>query len=406
MTRVIRAAATGLMLLTLPPYAHSERLPIKVYTTADGLARDYIRRIKQDSHGFIWFCTTEGISRFDGYGFTNYGVADGIPHRIVNDFLETRDGVYLFATQGGLVQFEPNSPDTNASRFTSVELESNELSNWVTSLIEDSSGAVWCGTLKGVYRIDRVSNAWHSQFIDFRATTPPSVNALAFDSEGALLVGTAYLGLYRLLRDGTIEHYTEKNGLSQNGIASLLVDRSGSIWVGTGTGLTLVRKNLRPNENVAQQVYKTKDGLLNDFIECLYKSSDGRLWVGTRGGICLLVEPKENNGFSFRGYTTANGLQNIWIQSITEDRGNNLWIGAQSGGAIKMPLAGFTSYFETDALGSGFINQLFSDPKGNVHAVSQSADGLEPVFARFDGHHFVREKPNLPPKTQLTWGWN
>src|SRR5215813_14015003 len=125
--------ATILLLLTLTPVAHSERLPIKVYTTADGLARDYITRIRQASHGFIWFCTTEGISRFDGYGFTNYGVADGIPHRIVNDFLETRDGAYLFATRRGLVQFEPNSPDTNGSRFTRVELESNELSNWVTS---------------------------------------------------------------------------------------------------------------------------------------------------------------------------------------------------------------------------------------------------------------------------------
>src|SRR5262249_51959677 len=138
---------------------------------------------------------------------------------------------------------------------------------------------------------------------------------------------------------------------------------------------------------------------------CLYQSSDGRLWVGTRGGLCLL-EQKENNRLSFRGYTTANGLQNIWIQSITEDKGNNLWIGAQSGGAMKMPLSGFTSYFEMDQLGNGLINQLFSDPKGNVYAVAQSVDGSTPVFARFDGQQFVREKPNLPPKTQLTWGWN
>ena len=406
LTGVIRTAATILLLLTLTPFVHSERLPIKIYTTADGLARDCINRIRQDSHGFIWFCTTEGISRFDGYGFTNYGVADGLPHRIVNDFLETRNGAYLFATQGGLVQYEPISPDTNGPRFTHVELESNELSNWVISVIEDSSGTVWCGTLKGVYRLDREANAWQSRFIDFHSHLPPSVNALAFDSEGSLLVGTSYLGLYRLLRDRTVEHYTEKNGLSQNGISSLLLDREGRVWVGTGTGLTLLRKNLRPNENIAQHVYKTRDGLLNDFIQCLYQSSNGRFWVGTRGGLCLLVEPKENNDLSFRGYTTANGLQNIWIQSITEDRGNNLWIGAQSGGAMKMPLGGFTSYFETDELGNGLINQLFSDPKGNTYAVTQSVDGLAPVIVRFDGNHFVREKPNLPPKTQLTWGWN
>src|SRR2546421_56646 len=76
----------------------AEQLPVKTYTIADGLARDYINRIRQDSHGFIWFCTNEGISRFDGYGFTNYGVADGLPDRVVNDVLETRDGALLFAT--------------------------------------------------------------------------------------------------------------------------------------------------------------------------------------------------------------------------------------------------------------------------------------------------------------------
>ena len=48
---------------------HAERLPVKTYTTADGLSRDQINRILQDSHGFLWFCTAEGLSRFDGFEF-------------------------------------------------------------------------------------------------------------------------------------------------------------------------------------------------------------------------------------------------------------------------------------------------------------------------------------------------
>ena len=52
----------------------ARRLPIETYTTAEGLARDHIRCIVQDSHGFLWFCTTEGLSRFDGYEFVNYQV--------------------------------------------------------------------------------------------------------------------------------------------------------------------------------------------------------------------------------------------------------------------------------------------------------------------------------------------
>jgi len=53
--------------------SRAERLPIKTYTTADGLPHDHINRIVQDSKGFIWLCTGEGLSRFDGYKFTTYG---------------------------------------------------------------------------------------------------------------------------------------------------------------------------------------------------------------------------------------------------------------------------------------------------------------------------------------------
>src|SRR5687768_13774569 len=71
-----------------------ERLPLKSYTLSDGLPHEMIRRIIQDTHGFIWFCTPGGISRFDGYRFTNYGMAEGLPSISINDLLETRQGVY------------------------------------------------------------------------------------------------------------------------------------------------------------------------------------------------------------------------------------------------------------------------------------------------------------------------
>src|SRR5947207_195994 len=80
----------------------ADQIPIKRYTIADGLARDTVNCLVHDSHGFMWFCTPEGLSRFDGYGFTNYGMADGLPSRYVNHFFKTRAGQYLVATGVGL----------------------------------------------------------------------------------------------------------------------------------------------------------------------------------------------------------------------------------------------------------------------------------------------------------------
>ena len=76
--RIARLVFLLSVLLTVPGNASAERLPLKTYTTADGLPRDHINRIVQDSKGFLWFCTTEGLSRFDGYKFTNNGTEHGL----------------------------------------------------------------------------------------------------------------------------------------------------------------------------------------------------------------------------------------------------------------------------------------------------------------------------------------
>src|SRR5437762_5790365 len=100
------------ILLLLPNFAQAERLPLKAYTVADGLPNNIINKIVRDSRGFLWFCTAEGLSRFDGYAFTNYGVDQGLPHAIVNDFLETSKGELWVATNAGLVFFNPRGEAT------------------------------------------------------------------------------------------------------------------------------------------------------------------------------------------------------------------------------------------------------------------------------------------------------
>src|SRR5262244_1940724 len=94
-------------LVGLTSFITAQQLPLKSYTTAEGLAHNGVNRIVKDSRGFLWFCTDEGLSRFDGYSFTNYGVDQGLPHGTVTDFLETRAGEFWLATYGGLGPFNP-----------------------------------------------------------------------------------------------------------------------------------------------------------------------------------------------------------------------------------------------------------------------------------------------------------
>src|SRR5712692_7335035 len=96
------------LLLSFRAIVPAEQLPVRTYTTADGLPRDLVLRIVRDSRGFLWFCTGDGLSRFNGYEFTTYGVEHGLPHPWITDLIETRQGIYWVATNGGGVcRFNP-----------------------------------------------------------------------------------------------------------------------------------------------------------------------------------------------------------------------------------------------------------------------------------------------------------
>ena len=79
----------------------ASELPSRSYTTADGLVHNRVQRIVRDSRGLLWMCTGGGVSRFDGSQFQSFGVAQGLPFPSINDLLETPDGNFWLASNGG-----------------------------------------------------------------------------------------------------------------------------------------------------------------------------------------------------------------------------------------------------------------------------------------------------------------
>ncbi len=157
--------------LTVCASIRGEQLPIKTYTTSDGLPRNVINRIVRDSHGFLWFCTAEGLSRFDGYAFTNYGVKQGLPDRDVRDLIETHSGEYWVATHNGMARFNPNAVPANSAqgkkedgtkaepepRFDTYATNWNPEARHVMALLEDRNGTMWCGTPAGLCQLKRLT---------------------------------------------------------------------------------------------------------------------------------------------------------------------------------------------------------------------------------------------------------
>ncbi|MCM3901506.1 MAG: histidine kinase [Pyrinomonadaceae bacterium] len=374
-------AVFPLLLLLVAGVAKAERLPLKPYTTADGLAHNIINKIVRDSRGFLWFCTADGLSRFDGYSFTNYGTSAGLPHPAVNDLLETRSGEYWVATGGGLVRFNPKG--TPGSRviyandvgsepppmFTVVGPEDTDRrGRSFTVLLEARDGTLWCGTYKGLSRLNVTGQRLTLTSVDIGLPNeyPEQryIADLVEDRFGSLWIATPS-GLYRRWPDGTTARYTTRDGLPSSFLNDLLIDRKGQLWVGARYGgfCRLVADETHAPPSVAFTL--TPRDYQHDWINQLFETSEHKLWAATPMGLLEFNPDGDTGGRRYRFYTPRNGLSDHHITALNEDMGGNLWLGSGTGsGAMKLAHSGFVTYDEQDGILSG--NAIFSDRAGGV----------------------------------------
>ncbi|MEO6391505.1 MAG: two-component regulator propeller domain-containing protein [Pyrinomonadaceae bacterium] len=389
---------------------NAERLPIKTYTVADGLLRDNVYRIKQDSRGFLWFCTVEGISRYDGYEFINFTTADGLPDRHVNDFLETKDGTILLATGKGLVRLNPTgrrgpTRDQVPPLFTTI-LTSNPKAAEISVLFADTRGQVFAGTEDGLYKL---SDRFELEAVPLgqlaSETKTLSITSIMEDRQGSLWIGTQGSGLVRLWSNNQVELFGAEDGLPVASISALMQDREGRVWVGFRpnaryAGLCKLVMEPIKGQPIVDRYYQQKDGLPSDWITDLFQSSDGKFWVGTIRGLCLWQGGESS---VCKTFTEAHNLCDEEVWSITEDKDNNLWTGTRCG-AKKWARYGFTSFYEADGTGNTRTNSIFENSTGELFA-SFIKNGVRSV-SRFDGERFELVQPKFPPSILYAgWGW-
>ncbi len=368
-----------LLLLVLAPLAHSERLPIKIYATVDGLANNEVNKIVRDSRGFLWFCTGDGLSRFDGYTFANFGTDQGLPHHNVTDLLETRSGEYWIGTSGGLVRFNPrgtankrvtsaNDSAASSQMFTVVAPEDEDrAAKAISVLFEDQAGVIWCGTLKGLFRLEQKDGRFALQPVeigmphDYREQQ--YVSDLLQDRNGSLWIASS-AGLYRRSPDGSCARYTERDGLPEQFIQNLFMDRAGQLWAGTRSeGLFRFVPDRDRTAPVITFSLTLKDGLPSGWVNQILQSSDGRFWAATASGLVEFFPNSYGHSKRFHVYSETNGLAYHEITTLNEDAGGNLWLGSNAG-AMKLAHNGFITYGEQD--GIALVNAVFGDQQGRV----------------------------------------
>ena len=318
-------------------------LSVQRYSLEAGLSQQAVNAIVQDSEGFMWFGTEDGLNRFDGYEFRQLRHDRGDPRSLPNGWISalvaSEDGVWI-GTDGGGVVFR--SALTGNLESPAALRDAADLQR-IRALSRDRLGRIWIGSRdSGVAIFDArtgtLSRIRHSP-TEANSLSDNSVFSVAHLRNGETLIGTAR-GLDRLSASTSeVSRIRLPAELVAPGqalrVRALTETPDGMVWVGTDAGLG----HYDPRDN-RWRVFRASPGgaagaLADNRVQALLIDSQGRLWIGLIHGLAWM-DPATGRFFSyFREEAESRSLPDDYIVSLFEDRGGNLWIGTKSGGLAK-----------------------------------------------------------------------
>lgn len=316
----------------------------QTFTVHEGLSADSVRALLEDRNGDIWIGTdSAGLNRFHNGQITAYRTTEGLPDNGIYALAQDRDGAIWVGTHNGLSRFW-------GGVFRNYG-KSEGLTNTYIRSLSVGKNAVWVGTNEGLCK-------WAGGLVtcfgpkDGLPLLPiPSIHE---DANGTVWIATIGAGLNRLDGSG-FKAYTSKDGLPTNDIWTVFEGRDHSLWIGTGGG-GLVRLSTDP----LFTTFDHKDGLSNDVVLPVFQDHEGTMWIGTKDGGLNRYRDGQ-----FSAFTTKDGLANNHVFSIAEDRDHNLWIGTRNG-LNKFSNGKFTTYHQSDGLPSEVISAAFVDSNSTL----------------------------------------
>jgi ligand-binding sensor domain-containing protein len=340
---IITGAAFVMTILMTSPSA-AQQYPFRIYSMEQGLAGAEVQDIIQDQQGFLWFATSNGVSKFDGRRFTSITEDDGLIDNNVVKLYEDFAGRIWCATQGrGVIRIN----DTTAVQLTRRDgLGTNQ----VRTIAIDHKGIVWFGGLEGgVTRYDGESLA---VFGLGDGLPHMNVTSLAQSADGTLWAGTQQ-GLARWT--GTQFEPYILTGLVQRPrepiISEILPEQDGSIFVAYRTPGALGSGIIRIDNLQAEKV-ETEMGF--GFMR-IFRDRHHNFWLTTANRGVFKIDGAERQQI-----TTEQGLPGNRVQAVYEDREGNLWFGTAGSGVAKLTSEAFVNY------PVGNVRSLLEDKAGNI----------------------------------------
>ena len=388
---IIYAKCCMLFLLLAVSSAKAQSYYSRHYQTENGLSNNSVTCSLQDSKGFLWFGTKEGLNRFDGYQFRLFhlGEDQGTPARdlIFSLFLDPA-GVMWVGAEKGLYRFDEESEKlvrffSNVTGVNNIHMDrqgqlwfmsgrtvcrynfqKKQLKRFderiyitATTVCTTDNGDMWFASLDGaLQRFDTTTETFRRYPLKSDCWPMAScyIERLVPGDSGTLYMGTSCQGLKQFdIATGSFKKILTYNpDKTTIYVRDILRYAPREYWLATESGIFIMKKN---GELVnLKKRFLDPYSLADNAVYTLCKDREGGVWAGTFfGGINYF--PKQNT--SFRKYypdLSKNSISGNAVREICEDNDGNIWIGTEDAGLNKLDrrTGAITSFHPTGQPGS------------------------------------------------------
>ena len=294
-------------------------------TTSVGLAHNHVSCILADRNGMMWFGTSNGVCRYDGYSMKVYTQSksdfNGLPDNFISALFQSADGDIWIGSDKGAACYSP--------LFDKVTSVRGVKGKAVTSFAQNSSGVLFCVADGKLYRLN-TENRFVPVIRNVSREHVATGRVIAVDNKDQL-----WFGLHNKLSSldsnfcvhNQIPVDDTSEGSAKSRVLDIYVDKDNNIWAGTnGGGIICFNQS-----TMTVSRYNNSDGLVNNVVRAVSQDARGRIWCGTERGISIM-QPDGRFDTIRQDLSNRFALNDNAIYDIIPDAYDNMWVGTYFGG--------------------------------------------------------------------------